>query len=248
VGPAGKAEPSAPLMSATLSWRDRVRNKLWDDAANPSIAYVLPFVVLLLFLALSGHSFLSPSVGSPLLVGMMAVLCWLCWPHGYSLRPVAPLATLVAGLAVFLLWIAPDLLFPGYRLSPLFTNRLLAADRNPAVYGTAWLIAWRFARAVLIVPLVEEVFWRAWLMRWLIRSDFRAVPIGTFQAGSFFIVATLFAFEHGVYWDVGLLAGLLYNWWMVRTKSLADCILAHAVTNACLSAYVIALGQWQYWS
>jgi CAAX prenyl protease-like protein len=109
------------------------------------------------------------------------------------------------------------------------------------------LLAWRSARAVLIVPFVEEVFWRAWLMRWLIRSDFRTVPIGTFQASSFCTVAVLFALEHGAYWDVGLVAGVLYNWWMVRTKSLADCVLAHAVTNACLSAYVITQGQWQYW-
>jgi CAAX prenyl protease-like protein len=84
-------------------------------------------------------------------------------------------------------------------------------------------------------------------MRWLIRSDFRTVPIGTLQASSFCTVAVLFALEHGAYWDVGLVAGVLYNWWMVRTKSLADCVLAHAVTNACLSAYVITQGQWQYW-
>jgi hypothetical protein len=57
----------------------------------------------------------------------------------------------------------------------------------------------------------------------------------------------LFASEHGPYWDVGLIAGILYNLWMIRTRSIADCILAHAVTNAALSLYVIATGQWQYW-
>jgi membrane protease YdiL (CAAX protease family) len=57
----------------------------------------------------------------------------------------------------------------------------------------------------------------------------------------------LFASEHGAFWDVGLAAGILYNWWMVRTRSLADCILAHAVTNGCLAAYVLAGGHWQYW-
>ncbi len=47
--------------------------------------------------------------------------------------------------------------------------------------------------------------------------------------------AILFASEHGPYWDVGLITGVIYNWWMVRTKSVADCILMHAVTNAALS-------------
>jgi membrane protease YdiL (CAAX protease family) len=57
----------------------------------------------------------------------------------------------------------------------------------------------------------------------------------------------LFASEHGAYWDVGLAAGVAYNWWMVRTRSLGDLILAHAVTNLCLSVYVIAAGKWEYW-
>ena len=60
-------------------------------------------------------------------------------------------------------------------------------------------------------------------------------------------MALLFAAEHGPYWDVGLAAGVIFNLWMVRTKSLGDLILAHAVSNACLGAYVIAAGKWEYW-
>jgi membrane protease YdiL (CAAX protease family) len=48
-------------------------------------------------------------------------------------------------------------------------------------------------------------------------------------------------------WDVGLMAGLAYNWWMRRTRSLGDLMLTHAVTNACLSAYVLIEGRWEYW-
>ena len=76
---------------------------------------------------------------------------------------------------------------------------------------------------------------------------FLKVPLGTYAASAFWIVAVLFASEHGPYWDVGLVAGLLYNWWMIRTKSLGDCILAHGVTNALLSGYVLATGKWEYW-
>ncbi|MEJ7606852.1 MAG: CAAX prenyl protease-related protein [Bryobacteraceae bacterium] len=97
------------------------------------------------------------------------------------------------------------------------------------------------------MPIIEELFWRGWLMRWLIKPNFRMVPLGAFTASSLLITALLFASEHGPYWDVGLLAGLLYNWWMIRTRSLGDCVLSHAVTNACLSAYVIGTGNWQYW-
>ena len=102
-------------------------------------------------------------------------------------------------------------------------------------------------RAVLIVPIVEELFWRAWLMRWLVNPDFKKVALGTFTPLAFWVTAALFASEHGSYWDVGLLTGIIYNLWMIRTKSVADCILMHAVTNGALSAYVIITAQWQYW-
>ena len=62
------------------------------------------------------------------------------------------------------------------------------------------------------------------------------------------LIAGLFAVEHGPYWDVGFATGILYNWWMVRTKSLGDLILAHGITNACLSGYVVAAGKWEYWA
>ena len=100
---------------------------------------------------------------------------------------------------------------------------------------------------MVFVPILEELFWRGWLMRWLISPQFEKVPLGAYQAGAFWITAALFASEHGPYWDVGLIAGIAYNWWMVRTRSLGDCILAHAVTNACLCGYVVATRHWEYW-
>lgn len=235
---------------AASSVRLRLRSRLWNDQQNPSVTYILPFVVFMLFLAVGRYLPLSPAIESPLRVCLLAAVCWLCWPAECSFVPRAPIATVLLGVAVFALWIAPDVLVPGYRQSLLFNNHLFGIGQSSspdASHWSAWLLSWRFARAALIVPIVEELFWRAWLLRWVIRVDFWRVPMGTYETKSFFVVAGLFALEHGSYWDVGLLTGILYNWWMVRTKSVADCILAHAVTNACLSAYVIARGQWQYW-
>jgi CAAX prenyl protease-like protein len=109
------------------------------------------------------------------------------------------------------------------------------------------VLAFRAFRAVVLVAIIEELFWRGWLMRWIIRTDFWRVPLGAWSASAFWITAILFASEHGPYWDVGLATGVVYNWWMVRTRSLGDCILMHATTNAALSAYVIATGKWEYW-
>jgi CAAX prenyl protease-like protein len=158
--------------------------------------------------------------------------------------------SIAVGIAVFGLWIAPDLAFPGYRTHWLFSNALFGQPHG-LLSETARLstpiLALRTMRAALLVPVVEELFWRAWLLRWLISPQFEKVPMGAYQAASFWICALLFASEHGAYWDVGLMAGVIYNAWMIRTRSLGDLILAHAVTNGCLSAYVIVAGKWEYW-
>lgn len=167
-----------------------------------------------------------------------------------SLRPRFAVQTTVLGLAVFVIWVAPDLLF-GYRHFWLFENSLTGravSTIDPALrHDVAFLII-RTVSCAMLVPAFEELFWRSWLMRWLIKPDFLAIPFGTYQRSAFWTVAVLFAIEHGPYWEVGLAAGILYNWWAIRTRSLADCILAHAVTNALLSAFVLFTGHWEYWS
>jgi membrane protease YdiL (CAAX protease family) len=80
-----------------------------------------------------------------------------------------------------------------------------------------------------------------------VNPDWQRVPLGQYATLAFVGTAALFAAEHGPYWEVGLLCGVLYNAWMWRTQSLGDRVLAHAVTNACLSAYVLMSGRSEYW-
>jgi CAAX prenyl protease-like protein len=180
---------------------------------------------------------------------MTAVLLLIARPV-IDLRVKKLVPTLAIGIVVFVVWIAPDVLFKEYRHFWLFENALMgkAATSFESPVTLSWpVLALRLIRAVVIVPIIEELFWRSWLMRWLIDNDFQKVPLGRYSAQAFWIVAVLFASEHGSYWDVGLVAGVIYNWWMVRTRSLGDLILAHAVTNGILGAYVIAFGKWEYW-
>lgn len=216
----------------------------------PSLRYVTPFALFLVFLTVFPRLPLDPLWEAPLRVLLLSAVCLVCWPREITLWPRRSWASLAIGAGVFLLWIAPDVLVPGYRNLPLFANAIVGhahSSLQPAALHSSWALGWRAARAVVVVPVVEELFWRAWLMRWLISSDFRRVPLGAYSPLSFWLTAVLFASEHGPYWDVGLLSGIIYNWWMLRSKSVADCILMHAVTNALLSAYVITRAQWQYW-
>jgi hypothetical protein len=109
------------------------------------------------------------------------------------------------------------------------------------------MLALRTARAALLVPVLEELFWRGWLPRWLQDNRFWRVPLGTYTAFAFWGTAALFAAEHGPFWEVGLACGVIYNWWMRRTGSLGDLILTHAVTNLALSVLTIATARWVFW-
>ena len=171
-------------------------------------------------------------------------------PADHRSQGALPLQSILLGVGVFVLWIGPDLLWPGYRESSLFNNGIIGSPESsfPEASRTDTLaLVLRAARATLLIPIVEELFWRGWLPRWAINPDFDKVPLGTYTPFIFLVTAVLFASEHGSWWDVGLLAGMAYNWWMLRTRSLGDCVLAHAVTNGCLAAYVVAEGKWQYW-
>ncbi len=209
---------------------------------------MVPFVVLI---ALVGAApYLPPLWSYPLrTVGALAAIL-LFSRRVLQLKPGRWAASTAVGVAVFVIWIGPDLLFPGYRQHWLFQNPLMGTTAGGLPAGlrrNVAFILFRAAGSALVVPIVEELFWRAWLMRRLISPDFEKVPLGAYAAQAFWITAVLFASEHGPYWDVGLAAGIAYNWWMVRTRSLADCIFAHAVTNALLAAYVLVSGNWSYW-
>jgi CAAX prenyl protease-like protein len=217
---------------------------------SPSVPYVVPFAVFM------GLLVLQSALPMPELADQCVRIAALTGTLVWIARPVIDLhvrhaaASVSIGILVFVIWVAPDLLAPGYRHHWLFENPLTGAARGTlSVVGRLdpVVLALRTLRAVVIVPIVEELFWRAWLMRWLISPNFLQVPLGAYSATPFCVVAILFASEHGSYWDVGLAAGIVYNWWMVRAKSLGDLILAHAVTNTCLSIYVIAAGKWEYW-
>ena len=233
-------------MGATIptarDWNTTARQQSWR--------YVAPFATFLILLGLGDLAGAGPQVAYPGRVIASALALWWCARHLLSWKPSRPWASTLTGVAVFVVWIAPELIWPGYRELWLFRNPLTGAARSTAPHGLradVVFLLFRVAGSTLLVPIVEELFWRAWLMRWLISPQFAGVPLGTYAARAFWLTAVLFAAEHGPYWDVGLAAGVIYNGWMVRTRNLADCILAHAVTNGCLAAYVLGAGAWQYW-
>lgn len=111
-------------------------------------------------------------------------------------------------------------------------------------------VGMRFLRMVVIVPLVEEIFWRGFLMRYVIAEErpFEAVPFGTHHWKAFVIVTTGVVLIHNPEDYVGaLIWGVLMYGLAVRTRSLGACVAMHAAGNLLLGVYVLQTRQWGFW-
>ena len=150
-------------------------------------------------------------------------------------------AVTLLGILVFILWINMDWALSATGSPQGFNPKLLPGAGMQIV-----MTAFRIAGAVLVVPLMEELFWRSFLIRYIVDPDFEKVPVGRFTWPSFLITVVLFGLEHH-FVLAGMTAGILYSIILYRTRSLAQCILAHAVTNLALAIYVIASGKWHFW-
>ena len=220
------------------------------------LAYVAPFAVFLAGLALAqGLGWLGKTSDQlwlrepvywvyplqTLACAVTLVVFWRCYDFGRARH--LPLAVVV-GAAVFGLWISPQWLFGQPPRVDGFDPETFAAA--PALY---WLtLAARFLRLVIVVPLVEEIFWRGFLQRYLIRERFHDVPFGQYTAVSFWAVAAGFMAVHLTPdMPAAFLTGAIYGWIAVHTRSLLACVVAHATTNLLLGAYIVATRQWGFW-
>lgn len=108
----------------------------------------------------------------------------------------------------------------------------------------------RFARSTLVVPLVEELCWRGWLMRYAVAGDrpFTRVPFGTHRWKAFWITTLAVTFiHHPEDWAAAFIWGSLVYALAIRTRSLRACILMHAIGNLLLGIYILKSAQFGYW-
>jgi CAAX prenyl protease-like protein len=216
---------------------------------HPWLPYVLPFAAFIAFLVLDRITGAGATL-YPVRVVVVAAVLIIFSRRVFPEKPTQFAGSVAMGVAIYAVWVGPDVLWPTYRTHWLFQNSIMgtASSSLPTIVRTdPVFIFFRTLGCVALVPVVEELFWRGWLGRWLVKPDFQQVSLGTYTRSAFWISTFLFASEHGPYWEVGLLAGAAYNWWLMRTRSLADCVLAHAITNGCLAVHVLATDQWQYW-
>jgi CAAX prenyl protease-like protein len=211
---------------------------------------ILPFAAYLFFIV-AGDVLERMGVAAssllwlyPAKIAVVALLLALFWRHYDELRPFRLSATqaliaVATGVVVLVLWVSLD---AGWMIfgSP--------SGFDPRSQGQIdWLlVAIRIAGAALVVPLMEELFWRSFLMRWIVAPNFDSVEPSQLGLKSFIITVLLFGFEHNL-WLAGIVAGAAYSLLYMRHRSLWSPILAHAVTNGLLGLWVVRTGNWSYW-
>jgi CAAX prenyl protease-like protein len=213
-------------------------------------ARILPFAAYLFFIVAGDvleRLGVVPSVLLwlyPLKIAAVALLLALFWRQYHELRPFRLSATqaltaLATGVVVLVLWVSlnADWMIIG---SP--------SGFDPQRQGRIdWLLVTiRIFGAALVVPIMEELFWRSFLMRWIVAADFESVEPSQLAFKSFIITVLLFGFEHNL-WLAGIVAGAAYSLLYMRHRTLWSPILAHAVTNGLLGLWVVRTGNWSYW-
>lgn len=244
-------------------------------SSNP-LPFVLPFVVFTLISlwqvdvmgSFEGDGFenspiptMTPEVWNYIAkLGMQIVVCGglvfyfrKTYFEHFRLR-ISPLSVAVGIIGVFL-WIGvcyPQLedqflgLFPeslvGNLDRPSFNPFMIKNTTALAIF----LIA-RFGILAVIVPLVEELLVRGWLVRWVQNPSWEDVGYKGLTMSALFAASIYGIATHPKEMIAAFLWFGLVTWLMVKTENLWDCVVAHAVTNLLLGIYVLWFSQWHLW-
>ena len=227
---------------------------------SPLLVRVVPFVV---FLALT---FLQDKCGdagrywvylAKTLAG--AGMIWAVRPFIAEMRWKLSWEAVVVGIGVTVMWVGIDGFYPKLDVAMVklgLSKAKTVADQatvwNPHVqFGQGSALAWfvvvaRILGSSLVVPPLEEVFFRSFLYRYIARLDFMAMPLGLFAWMPFVVTSVIFGFEHRE-WLAGILCGFAYQGLVCWKGRLGDAIAAHAITNFLLGLWVVWRGAWSFW-
>jgi uncharacterized protein len=213
---------------------------------SPELARIAPLAIYLVLGQLQGM--FGPASLFWLYIAKTLLGAWVLWqvrPFVQEMRWKISWEAVVVGIAIFLLWVGLDGHYP--RIADP------GAGANPfQQFGAGAAMGWIYvgvhiAGMTIIVPPVEEIFYRSFLYRYFVKLDFRAMPLGQFHALSFVVTAAIFGLMHPDRWLAGILCGLAYQWLVIRKNRLGDAMTAHAITNFLLGTWIVWRGAWTFW-
>ncbi|MEM7144340.1 MAG: CAAX prenyl protease-related protein [Verrucomicrobiota bacterium] len=221
----------------------------WYRSAPEHWVYPLQTVVCLLLLAFFWRNYeFRPIRGTGLAVVMALVgmVAWFLPSYLYRWLDVES-------------WVQPMVSIPMIDSgSPIWRYFGLAPREegfDPTLFSEqpfwfAAVVFVRFLRMVVVVAFVEEIFWRGFLMRYLVNPEkpFYKIPFGKHRWLAYWVTTLAFMAIHlPEDWLGAFVYGSLTYFVAVKTKSLYACVLMHGVANLVLGVYVMSTGEWGFW-
>lgn len=218
---------------------------------SDDLVYLLPMMLFMIGVWAGGHwldiyplTYLARAIAA----GLALAVLWkrftrIRWERWWLGIPVGVLGviqwvTMQTWLQDHFAWFTPP--------AEVF-NPIRYFDGHPALMWSFILFRWLIG-ASLVVPVMEELFWRDFVWRSIISyHDFKLAKVGEWNWRAFVGVALAFSLVHGNWWLTAIVWAAMMGWLLVRTRSLGACIVAHAVTNFLLGAYVLFTRQWNFW-
>jgi CAAX prenyl protease-like protein len=220
-----------------------IQTRLSDDNA-----YLLPMGTFLGFLWIGGHwPALYPATYVARVI-VVAALLWILRRHYTKIRWNHWWLGILVGVIGIFQWVGMQLWlqdhFKLFKPSDFFDPA--KAFPHQAEFWS--FTAVRMIGAVLIVPFMEELFWRDYLWRYISApNDFKLAEVGERDWKAYLAVSGAFAIVHGNWWLTAIVWALMIGALLIATRSLGACIIAHAVTNLLLALYVLKTGDWSFW-
>jgi len=216
---------------------------------SDDVAYVAPMAV---FLALTGMGDHFPQ-WFPQIYAIKtfaaAMLLWIFRGHYTAILWKWWWLGIVFGVVGVVQWVGMESFILGHwpHYPRMSHEPYIPTDHLRGAHLWAFLVV-RWSGASLVVPVMEELFWRDFLWRTLLApNDFKLAAIGEWSLSVFLIVAIAFGAGVHIEWATAIVWGLMIGALLAWTKSLGACIVCHAATNFLLGAYVLYSGQWGFW-
>jgi uncharacterized protein len=217
------------------------------------LAYILPMGVFLLLTGVGGYwqnlyiftYALKTCLAGVLLVyfsGHYRPISFKYWQLGLIFGIVGIVQW--CGVEEFLRWIESKGFF--YPKIPGAADPINPLERYSPVLAWGYILI-HLAGSTLVVPFMEELFWRDFLWRTLLApNNFRLAKIGEWNWQPALITLAFFVSVHPQ-WITALFWGSLITILLLWKKSLGACIVMHATTNFLLGIYILMTGKWYYW-
>jgi CAAX prenyl protease-like protein len=236
----------------TLNYQPKPARK---PLVRDDLAYILPMAVFLAWIWVGtkgpeteyGNAWYPWTyVARALTVGVMLVL----FRHSYTkIRWNHWWLGVIVGVVGIFQWVGVQIFLQNHVAFFKPSGKVFNPEMFFANETTRWaFVAVRLFGAVIVVPFMEELFWRDYGWRSIVApNDFKLAHVGEWDWKAFVVIPLVFALVHGNWWLTAIVWAVMVGGLLVYTKSLGACIIAHATTNLLLGLYVLYTKQWFFW-